>query len=93
MYNQAAFILYFLHIESNHRNPSKHRLEEHAMLNWVKQLRKLHNAEAARYLSPRQELEVVNYIYCISTGTDCKVRTGAKELITQPPGELGGTIA
>ena len=35
-------------IESNHRNPSKHRLEEHAMLNWVKQQRKLHNAEAAR---------------------------------------------
>ena len=31
-------------IESNHRNPSKHRLEEHDMLNWVKQQRKLHNA-------------------------------------------------
>ena len=23
-------------IESNHRNPSKHRIEEHDMLNWVK---------------------------------------------------------
>ena len=23
-------------IESNHRNPSRHRLEEHDMLNWVK---------------------------------------------------------
>ena len=31
-------------IETNHRNPSKHRLEEHDMLNWVKQQRKLHNA-------------------------------------------------
>ena len=31
-------------IEANHRNPSKHRLEEHDMLNWVKQQRKLHNA-------------------------------------------------
>ena len=31
-------------IEINHRNPSKHRLEEHDMLNWVKQQRKLHNA-------------------------------------------------
>ena len=31
-------------IETNHRNPSKHRLEEHNMLNWVKQQRKLHNA-------------------------------------------------
>ena len=41
-------------IESNHRNPSKHRLEEHDMLNWVKQQRKLHNAEAARY--PWQKL-------------------------------------
>ena len=32
-------------IETNHRNPSKHRIEEHDMLNWVKQQRKLHNAE------------------------------------------------
>ena len=31
-------------IESNHRNPSKHRIEEHDMLNWVKQQRKLLNA-------------------------------------------------
>ena len=31
-------------IETNHRNPSKHRIEEHDMLNWVKQQRKLVNA-------------------------------------------------
>ncbi len=31
-------------IESNHRNPSKHRIEEHDMLNWIKQQRKLLNA-------------------------------------------------
>ena len=31
-------------IEANHRNPSKHRVEEHLMLNWVKQQRKLMNA-------------------------------------------------
>ena len=31
-------------IEANHRNPSKHRVEEHLMLNWVKQQRKLVNA-------------------------------------------------
>ena len=30
-------------VETNHRNPSKHRLEEHDMLNWVKQQRKLNN--------------------------------------------------
>ena len=30
-------------IETNHRNPSKHRIEEHDMLNWVKQQRKLLN--------------------------------------------------
>ena len=30
-------------IETNHRNPSKHRIEEHDMLNWVKQQRKLKN--------------------------------------------------
>ena len=31
-------------IEANHRNPSKHRIVEHLMLNWVKQQRKLLNA-------------------------------------------------
>ena len=31
-------------INTNHRNPSKHRIEEHNMLNWVKQQRKLFNA-------------------------------------------------
>jgi hypothetical protein len=28
-------------IETNHRNPSKHRIEEHNMLSWIKQQRKL----------------------------------------------------
>lgn len=31
-------------IETNHRNPSKHRIEEHDMLNWVKANRKALNA-------------------------------------------------
>ena len=31
-------------IETNHRNPSKHRREEHDMLNWVKANRKVMNA-------------------------------------------------
>lgn len=31
-------------IEKNHRNPSKHRLEEHDMLNWLKANRKQMNA-------------------------------------------------
>lgn len=31
-------------MEKNHRNPSKHRIEEHMMLNWLKQNRKLMNA-------------------------------------------------
>ena len=31
-------------IETNHRNPSKHRIEEHDMLNWVKTNRKALNA-------------------------------------------------
>ena len=30
-------------IESNHRNPSKHRIEEHDMLNWLKANRKVMN--------------------------------------------------
>ncbi len=35
-------------IEENHRNPSKHRLEEHDMLNWMKANRKLVNAGKMR---------------------------------------------
>ena len=31
-------------IETNHRNPSKHRIEEHDMLNWIKANRKALNA-------------------------------------------------
>ena len=31
-------------MQKNHRNPSKHRLEEHQMLNFVKYNRKLMNA-------------------------------------------------
>ena len=32
-------------IEREHRNPSKHRIEEHDMLNWQKANRKALNAE------------------------------------------------
>ena len=58
---------YFL--AENHRNPSRHRLEEHDMLNWVKQQRKLKNkgelkAERAemleRLLSLWEEYKRVN---------------------------------
>ena len=31
-------------IKTNHRNPSKHRIEEHDMLNWCKANRKALNA-------------------------------------------------
>lgn len=30
-------------ISTNHRNPSKHRIEEHDMLNWLKANKKLMN--------------------------------------------------
>ena len=35
-------------IKRNKRNPSRHRIEEHLMLNWVKQQRKLVNAGALK---------------------------------------------
>ena len=41
-------------IEREHRNPSKHRIEEHDMLNWVKANRKAMNAGTLR--SNRVEL-------------------------------------
>lgn len=31
-------------LEENHRNPSKHHIEEHDMLNWLKANRKVMNA-------------------------------------------------
>lgn len=31
-------------IEQNHRNPLKHRVEEHDMHNWIKHNRKLYSA-------------------------------------------------
>ena len=31
-------------METYHRNPSKHRIDEHLMLNWIKHNRKLMNA-------------------------------------------------
>lgn len=31
-------------LEENHRNPSKHRIEDHDMLNWLKHNRKQLNA-------------------------------------------------
>ncbi len=35
-------------LETNHRNPSRHRIEEHDMLNWVKASRKALNAGKMR---------------------------------------------
>ena len=35
-------------IETNRRNPSKHRIEEHDMLNWVKANRKRMNSDALK---------------------------------------------
>ena len=35
-------------IETNHRNPSKHRIEEHDMLNWLKANRKKVNADGLK---------------------------------------------
>ena len=32
------------YIDSNHRNPSRHRIEDHDMLNWLKANRKALNA-------------------------------------------------
>ena len=35
-------------IEVNHRNPSRHRIEEHDMLNWLKANRKAMNADGLK---------------------------------------------
>ncbi len=45
-------------IETNKRNPSKHRIEEHDMLNWLKANRKVMNAGLlkAERVEPFQQL-------------------------------------
>lgn len=40
----AKFIEVVEFIQINHRNPSRHRIEEHNMLNWLKASRKMINA-------------------------------------------------
>ena len=50
-----------LFIETNKRNPSKHRIEEHDMLNWLKANRKVLNAgkmKAERVEKFRKLLEI-----------------------------------
>ena len=45
-------------IQINHRNPSRHRIEEHDMLNWLKANRKVMNAGSlkAERVEPFQQL-------------------------------------
>lgn len=52
-------------IETNKRNPSKHRLEEHDMLNWLKANRKHMNSDALKEsrLSKFKELLVFTELY------------------------------
>ena len=48
-------------LEENHRNPSKHRIEEHDYLNWLKANRKAMNAgkmKAERVEQFRELLEL-----------------------------------
>ena len=45
-------------MEINHRNPSRHRIEEHDLLNWLKANRKVLNAGSlkAERVEPFQQL-------------------------------------
>lgn len=53
-------------IETNHRNPSKHRIEEHLMPNFIKHNRKLLNA---RTMKP-ESVEAFNEL--LATIEECK---------------------
>ena len=51
-------------LEENHRNPSKHRIEEHDHLNWLKANRKVLNAgkmKAERMEKFKKLLELTEY--------------------------------
>ncbi len=53
-------------MEKNHRNPSKNRIEEHQMLNFIKHNRKLLNA------GKMKESRVVMFEKLLETGGECK---------------------
>jgi hypothetical protein len=53
-------------MENNHRNPSRHRLEEHDMLNWIKATRKKMNAGELK------EERVVLFQKLLEVGEKCK---------------------
>ena len=68
-------------IETNHRDPSKHRIEEHDMLNWLKANRKALNAgkmkperveKFGKLLGKRPE---VGKLYA-EMNLDCAIRIG-----------------
>jgi len=40
---QTKYSEVMVFMETNHRNPSRHRIEEHDMLNWLKSTRKKMN--------------------------------------------------
>ena len=48
-------------IETNHRNPSRHRIEEHDLLNWLKANRKHLNAGS---LKP-ERVELFKELLCL----------------------------
>lgn len=55
-------------INTNHRNPSKHRFEEHNMLSWIKQQRKL--IKAGTFKSERMEMFWI--LQALMEGYKCK---------------------
>lgn len=49
-------------VEREHRNPSRHRIEEHDMLNWIKANRKLLNAVKLKESRLSKFTELLNLI-------------------------------
>jgi hypothetical protein len=59
------------YIVSNHRNPSKHRIEEHDMLNWLKANRKALNAGNMKL----ERLEMFRRLLSLMEEYKCKKRS------------------
>ena len=55
---QARYEEVVAFIETNKRNPSKHRIEEHLKLNWIKHNRKLLNADKLKL----ERVEAFNWL-------------------------------
>ena len=57
-----CYEMIFAFVKKNHRGPSRHRLEEHQMLNWLKYNRKCLNKDKMHPQRKKKFVELLEFI-------------------------------